>query len=147
MDICLKMKMKIEVGFSSLVLVFQSHLLLLSLLLFQTPELPVVSRSESLVPAHVPPLPSKSPMTVHVPPLASILQNSILSAHVSEVVRTNASEPTLVYQRRYSKQDMFISRRKYLLDHLQGTDELGCKPPSVPIEQNHNEHRRQKCEG
>jgi len=30
---------------------------------------------------------------------------------------------------------------------LQGTDELGCKPPSVPIEQNHNEHQRQECEG
>lgn len=37
----------------------------------------------------------------------------------------------------YSKQGIFISQRKYVLDLLQETGKLGCKPASVPIEQNH----------
>jgi hypothetical protein len=55
-----------------------------------------VSTSKSLVRTHVPPLPSKSPMSVRVPLLASILQDSVPSSPVSEVVNTKASEPTLV---------------------------------------------------
>src|SRR4030042_386896 len=37
----------------------------------------------------------------------------------------------------YSQQGIFISQRKYVLDLLQETSKLGCKPSSVPIEQNH----------
>jgi len=37
----------------------------------------------------------------------------------------------------YSKQGIFISQRNYVLDLLQETRKLGCKPVGVPIEQNH----------
>lgn len=37
----------------------------------------------------------------------------------------------------YSKQGIFISQRKYVLDLLKETGKLGCKPTSVPIEQNY----------
>lgn len=37
----------------------------------------------------------------------------------------------------YSKQGIFISQRKYVLDLLKETSKLGCKSTRVPIEQNH----------
>ncbi|RDX87111.1 putative mitochondrial protein, partial [Mucuna pruriens] len=37
----------------------------------------------------------------------------------------------------YSKQGIFISQRKYVLDLLKETRKLGCKTSRVPIEQNH----------
>ncbi|RDY05890.1 Copia protein, partial [Mucuna pruriens] len=37
----------------------------------------------------------------------------------------------------YSKQGIFISQRKYVLDLLKETRKLGCKIVGVPIEQNH----------
>ena len=37
----------------------------------------------------------------------------------------------------YSRQGIFISQRKYILDFLKETGKLGCKPTGVPIEQNH----------
>ncbi|RDX92968.1 hypothetical protein CR513_24839, partial [Mucuna pruriens] len=37
----------------------------------------------------------------------------------------------------YSKQGIFISQRKYVLDLLKETRKLGCKTLGVPIEQNH----------
>jgi len=37
----------------------------------------------------------------------------------------------------YSRQNIFISQRKYVLDLLKETGKLGCKPTGVPIEQNH----------
>ncbi|RDX99830.1 hypothetical protein CR513_17073, partial [Mucuna pruriens] len=37
----------------------------------------------------------------------------------------------------YSKQGIFISQRKYVLDLLKETGKLGCKTSGVPIEQNH----------
>ncbi|RDX84623.1 Copia protein, partial [Mucuna pruriens] len=37
----------------------------------------------------------------------------------------------------YSKQGIFISQRKYVLDLLKETGKLGCKISRVPIEQNH----------
>ncbi|RDX99177.1 putative mitochondrial protein, partial [Mucuna pruriens] len=37
----------------------------------------------------------------------------------------------------YSKQGIFISQRKYVLDILKQTGKLGCKTSGVPIEQNH----------
>ena len=37
----------------------------------------------------------------------------------------------------YSKQGIFISQRKYILDLLKETGKLGCKATGVPIEQNH----------
>lgn len=37
----------------------------------------------------------------------------------------------------YSKQGIFISQKKYVLDLLKETGKLGCKPTRVPIEQNH----------
>ena len=37
----------------------------------------------------------------------------------------------------YSNEGIFISQRKYILDLLKETGKLGCKPASVPIEQNH----------
>ncbi|RDX90757.1 Copia protein, partial [Mucuna pruriens] len=37
----------------------------------------------------------------------------------------------------YSKQGIFISQRKYILDLLKETGKLGCKTSRVPIEQNH----------
>ncbi|RDX77240.1 Copia protein, partial [Mucuna pruriens] len=42
----------------------------------------------------------------------------------------------------YSKQGIFISQRKYVLDLLKETGKLGCKTSGVPIEQNH----RIECE-
>ncbi|RDX78941.1 hypothetical protein CR513_40699, partial [Mucuna pruriens] len=42
----------------------------------------------------------------------------------------------------YSKQGIFISQRKYVLDLLKETGKLGCKISRVPIEQNH----RIECE-
>ncbi|RDY07758.1 putative mitochondrial protein, partial [Mucuna pruriens] len=43
----------------------------------------------------------------------------------------------------YSKQGIFISQRKYVLDLLTKTGKLGCKTSGVPIKQNH----RIGCEG
>lgn len=37
----------------------------------------------------------------------------------------------------YSKQGIFISQRKYVLDLLKETRKLGSKATEVPIEQNH----------
>ncbi|RDX60598.1 hypothetical protein CR513_61247, partial [Mucuna pruriens] len=37
----------------------------------------------------------------------------------------------------YSKQGIFISQRKYVLDLFKETEKLGCKISRVPIEQNH----------
>jgi len=37
----------------------------------------------------------------------------------------------------YSRQGIFISQRKYILDLLKDTGKLGCKTTEVPIEQNH----------
>ncbi|RDX93412.1 hypothetical protein CR513_24333, partial [Mucuna pruriens] len=37
----------------------------------------------------------------------------------------------------YSKKDIFISQRKYVLDLLKETRKLGCKSIGVPVEQNH----------
>ncbi|RDX70413.1 putative mitochondrial protein, partial [Mucuna pruriens] len=37
----------------------------------------------------------------------------------------------------YSKQGIFISQRKYVLDLFKETRKLGCKISRVPIEQNH----------
>lgn len=36
-----------------------------------------------------------------------------------------------------SKNGIFLSQRKYILDLLNETGTLGCKPASTPIEQNH----------
>lgn len=36
-----------------------------------------------------------------------------------------------------SRERIFISRRKYVLDLLKETRKLGCKPSDMPIEQNH----------
>ncbi|RDX75391.1 hypothetical protein CR513_44736, partial [Mucuna pruriens] len=43
----------------------------------------------------------------------------------------------LVIEVAYSKQDIFISQRKYILDLLKETRKLGCQTSEVPIEQNH----------
>ena len=37
----------------------------------------------------------------------------------------------------YSRQGIFISQRKYILDILKETGKLGCKTTRVPIEQTH----------
>ncbi|RDX70700.1 hypothetical protein CR513_50030, partial [Mucuna pruriens] len=37
----------------------------------------------------------------------------------------------------YSRKDIFISQRKYVLDLLKETKKLGCKTIGLPIEQNH----------
>nr|KYP52093.1 hypothetical protein KK1_026003 [Cajanus cajan] len=37
----------------------------------------------------------------------------------------------------YSKYEIFISQRKYVLDLLKETRKLGCRTSTVPIEQNH----------
>jgi len=37
----------------------------------------------------------------------------------------------------YSRQDIFISQRKYILGPLKKTGKLGCKTTEVRIEQNH----------
>jgi len=37
----------------------------------------------------------------------------------------------------YSRQCIFISQRKYILDLLKEADKLGCKTTRAPIEQNH----------
>lgn len=37
----------------------------------------------------------------------------------------------------YSKQGIFISQRKYVLDLLKEAEKLGCKTTSVPNEKNH----------
>ncbi|RDX94047.1 Copia protein, partial [Mucuna pruriens] len=37
----------------------------------------------------------------------------------------------------YSKQGIFISQRKYILDLLKETGKLGCKTSEIPVEQNH----------
>nr|KYP50092.1 hypothetical protein KK1_028166 [Cajanus cajan] len=37
----------------------------------------------------------------------------------------------------YSKNGIFISQRKYVLDLLKETGKLGCRTSTVPIEQNH----------
>jgi len=37
----------------------------------------------------------------------------------------------------YSRQGIFISQRKYILDLIKETGKLGCKTTEVPIEQNH----------
>jgi len=37
----------------------------------------------------------------------------------------------------YSRQGIFISQRKYILNLLKETRKLGCKTIEVPIEQNH----------
>jgi len=37
----------------------------------------------------------------------------------------------------YSRQGIFISQRKYILDLLKEIGKLGCKNTGVPIEQNH----------
>jgi len=49
----------------------------------------------------------------------------------------------------YSRQDIFVSQRKYTLDLLKETSKLGCKTAEVPIEQNHrfgNEEESPKVE-
>jgi len=37
----------------------------------------------------------------------------------------------------YSKQGIFISQRKYILDLLKEIGKLGSRPSNTPIEQNH----------
>ena len=37
----------------------------------------------------------------------------------------------------HSRNGIFISQQKYILDLLQETGMLGCKPSETPIEQNH----------
>ena len=37
----------------------------------------------------------------------------------------------------YSRQGIFISQRKYILDLLKETGKLGCKTTGMPIEKNH----------
>ena len=37
----------------------------------------------------------------------------------------------------YSRQSIFISQRKYIINLLKETGKLGCKTTEVPIEQNH----------
>lgn len=37
----------------------------------------------------------------------------------------------------YSKQEIFLSQRKYVVELLQEIGKSGCKPASVPIEENH----------
>nr|KYP53160.1 hypothetical protein KK1_024983 [Cajanus cajan] len=37
----------------------------------------------------------------------------------------------------YSKNGIFISQRKYVLDLLKETGKLGCRTSTIPIEQNH----------
>ena len=44
----------------------------------------------------------------------------------------------------YSKQGIFISQQKYILDLLKETGSLGCKPMSAPIDSNHRMNQDSK---